>query len=308
MLRAVRPGFSTVCARIGRPRGVLREPARFIDLAERAAPAFLLLDGAMPPDYYAALRPALAARRESLPVRIVESPFPYSRVATAELSSRDRGEARVALVAATDTLHVAAELGADFVLVHLGEVRSARASWPPLRRAWLRRALADDDAPRERFLRERRAGAAPHLDAARRALDALANEASRSGLRLGVRNPARALGLPSPLELRLLLDELAGAPVVPALDAPAAHLADAMGLVPLDETLAAFGAAPVALLADACGPVLGLPPGRGELDLARAVARLPKDALLCYAPQAALAESEVLEGMEALRRLVATGS
>src|SRR5207244_1994469 len=80
--------------------------------------------------------------------------------------------------------------------------------------------------------------------AARRALEVLARAVEPHGLTVAIRNPRRPIGLPSPVELRLLLDDLRGAPLVPALDTAAAHLGHAMGLAPLDETVAAWKSSP----------------------------------------------------------------
>jgi hypothetical protein len=174
-----------------------------------------------------------------------------------------------------------------------------------VRRAFLRGELDADRERRERLLRRRMVSAERHLDGARRALDALARRADGAGVRLGIRNPGRYLGVPLPLELRLLREDLAGAPIAPAFDAPAAHLADAMGFVPLDDTLAAWSDSPLVQVADACGPVGGLPPGRGELDVSTLVGRLEKTAHAVFPPWPALTPEEVLDGMARLRRLLA---
>ena len=266
-----------------------------------------MLDDALPPAYFAELARRLMTRRAELPVWCMENVCPASRKASAELGSLDRNEAQVAVQAAQETIRLAGELGGGLdggalVLLRLGEVVGVRGLWAPARRAFLRDEL-EGSAMATRLLRERDAHAPRHVDAVRRSLDRLARHAESRGVRIGVRNPARIIGLPSPVELQALLEDLAGAPVVPVLDLPAAHLGDAMSLRPLGDTLDAWKSAPLALVADACGAVGGLAPGRGELDLERALSGLAATAHLVFTPSAILDEREIFEGTAALRAL-----
>ncbi len=272
------------------------------DAAARAEARGLVLDSSLPEAAWGPLAERLSARRAELPTWALCAPCPASRAATADLASAERDESEAACAAAEATMARAAELGAGLVLVSLGEVAALRRDWPAVRRAYLRGELADDARGRERFLRARAAAVPRHLDAARRALDRLALAGDRLGVTVGVRNPARILGVPAPDELRRLLDELRGAPLVPALDLAAAHLDDAMGFRPLAAVVDAWSASPLALVADACGPVTGLPPGRGEVDLPTALAALAARKL-AFHPAPSLALDEAAGGLAALRRL-----
>jgi sugar phosphate isomerase/epimerase len=313
MLRAVRLALSTAFARAG-----ARSPDQVIDVLLRAAPVGVELDATLPRRLLEELLPRLAGRREELPVVALENvcPAPDERRPgsrrAAELAALDRSEAAAALDAALETVRIAGELAAAsgrrvWVLVQLGEVDALRSGWSSLRRAFLRGELDEEEALRSRLARERAARGRPHLDPARRALDRLARRCEASGVVLGIRNPSRHHGLPAPLELRFLLEDLAGGPVAPALDASAAHLADVMGLVPLADTLAAWRASPIAHLADACGPVAGLPPGRGELDLPSVIGALDRPTDAVFSPWPGLEEREVLAGVTALRALLPVG-
>jgi sugar phosphate isomerase/epimerase len=281
------------------------DPAEQIfDLARRAGAAGLVLDSGLPGGLYEELAGRLDRHREELPVWGMEGPCPATRAAAADLVALERDEAQAALEAAEDTLARAAEVGAGVVAIRLGEVGSLKGDWPAIRKLYLRAKL--DESGRERLRKERAKRVAPHLDAARRALERLARRAESAGVRIGLRNPVRPIGLPSAIELALLRSDLAGAPIVPLLDLAAAHLGEAMGLGPVDGTVEGWKASPLALVADACASVTGLPPGRGELDLRAAVGALGKEARLCFHPAKGLTTDEILNGMEELRRL--TGS
>ena len=296
----VRLGLSTVWARSRR-----LGPDAVVDLLLRSGADGVELDDSLDGGLLEELVRRLGARRDELAVWIVENVCPASSAARAELGSRDRGESDAAIAAGIESVRLAGELEAPLVLLRLGEVATAKPDWPDARRAFLRGELDADSAVRARLVAHRAAGARAHLDPLRRALERIARAADAGGVTLGLRNPSRFIGLPDPIELRLLLDELAGAPLAPAFDAPAAHLVDAMGLGPLADTLAAWQAAPACHLADACGPIAGLPPGSGELDLAAVVAALDPAATFIFTPSAALDESEVFAALASLRTLLA---
>ena len=308
MLALVQVGISTAFARGWRPAPDAPSPAPMppkllLDLLLRAEVAFVSLDDGLHPGYFTELAPLLAARRDSLPVTLVENLCPASKRAGADLCSLDRNESQVAVEAARDTIRVAGDLGARFVAVRLGEVQVARRLWPDLRLSWLRGELEEDDAPRIEVKEARAKDALRHLDPARRSLEQLARAAETYGITVGVRNPGRGIGFPSPAELPILLSDLSGAPIAPLLDAAAAHLSDAMGFSSLDETLAAWKGAPIALIADACGPIAGLPPRHGELDLPSVMKSLSQDAKVAFAASPLLEPRELQAGLESLRRL-----
>jgi hypothetical protein len=294
-------GCSTaLSARLGKER----LPDELLDTLARAGAQAVVLDGNLAPDLFEELALRLAARRDDLPVWAVESPCPATRAATADLASIDRAESDAACEAAEATMARIANLGAEFLLVSLGEVAALRRDWPAVRRAFLRAELTDGG--RERFVAARRKAVPRHLDAARRALDRLARRAESSGLTLGIRNPTRMIGLPAVAELPQLLAHVEGAPVAPALDLAAAHLDETMGFGTVAAVLDAWRATPIALVSDACGPVVGLPPGHGEIDIAAAIAALAPETRVAFRPSPSLTIEEVDYGMKALR--VATGS
>lgn len=292
----MRIGVSTACA-----GAAGRDPDRLLELLERSGAEGVELDASLDEGLAAELARRLARRRDALPVWSVENACPRTRASRAELASPDREEASAARAAAEGTLRLGAELGAEWVAITLGEVKILQAAWPRVRRAFLRGAL--DTGEQAALMRERAARGQAQLDAARRSLDHLGRIAGALGLRLGLRNPARYIGLPSAPELGVLLADLQGAPIEPLWDVPAMHLAAGFGM-PADETTAAWCRAPLVRLADACGPVAGLAAGAGEIDLPTVVSRMAEDARAIFPPWSGLDPDEVVYAVSSLRKLV----
>ncbi|HEX2570862.1 MAG TPA: hypothetical protein VH877_14990 [Polyangia bacterium] len=288
-------GLSTICA-----GAVGQDPDRLMDLFQRAQAAGIELDASLSPPFLEALLLRLRPRLGEFPVWVVENVCPDRREQAAELASHDKEEARTAVRAATETLRLAAELEAGLVSLRLGEVSALKSAWPRVRRRFLRGEL-DDQALADQ-LRKRAVLGTSHLDPARRSLEQLARRADDLGLRLGIRTPARFIGLPSAIELLTLLDDLSGAPLVPLWDVPASHLLTAFG-VPFAEITSAWQRAPFVYLGDACGPIAGLAAGRGELDLAGLVRGLTSATRAIFRPWLGLDEDEVLAAMASLQGL-----
>jgi hypothetical protein len=260
------------------------EAGQALDAFSRAGATAVVLDRDAPPPYWELDWPVLA----------VEAPSPRTRASEAMLCSPDREESRIALDAALDTLQRAGKLGARFVGLWLGELRSMAEAWRLARERFLRDDL--DERLARRLLAQRRAEGPRAVDAARRALDRLSRAAESEGLTLAVANGRRFIAVPDARELDMLLGDLRGAPVAPLFDVPAAHLPDVMGLHPLELTEAAWGAAPLAYVGDACGPLQGLPPGRGEL---RPV-KLAEGCERVFSPWSGLTVEESLAAVKAL--------
>jgi len=224
------------------------------------------------------------------PVLAVEAPSPRTRASSARLCSPDRDEAKTALEAALDTVQRAAQLGARFAGAWLGELRSMDKEWRFAREKFVRRE--PDERLAQGLLKQRREEAPRAVDAARRALDRLSRAAESGGLTLTVANARRFTALPEPRELDLLLSDLKGAPLAPLYDIPASHLPDVMGFFPFELTRATFGQAPLVYWGDAAGPIAGLVPGQGELELAKI--KLAEGAELAFSPWSGLSVEESL--------------
>jgi sugar phosphate isomerase/epimerase len=226
----------------------------------------------------------------------------------ASLASLDREEGRAAAGRVKAALEVAQERGAPYVFTELGPVSGAMGRWERLRDGFLRGEFLEERGLCERAMAERDALSGPHLWACLRALDSVLTEAARRGVGVLLKNPRRGLELPTALELRVLREELAGAPLWPVLDLPAAHLTSAMRLWPLRETVLGFSAGPLAFLGDACGAVGGLVPGRGEVDVAAVARSLGPEVRRGFVPWEGLTMAEVRAGCEAIKGLSGKGS
>lgn len=271
-----------------------------MDLFQRAQVDGIELDATLPPPFLEELLLRLRPRRAEFPIWIVENVCPERREQAAELASHDKEEARTAVRAATETIRLAADLEAGLVALRLGEVSALKSAWPRLRRRFLRGEL-DDQTLADQLLQRAILGTS-HLDPARRALEQLARLADDLGLQLGIRNPARLIGLPSAIELLTLLGDLSGAPIVPLWDLPATHLLTLFG-VSLGEIASVWQRAPSIYLGDACGPITGLGEGQGELDLAALVRGLNPATRAIFRPWPGLDADEVLAAMASLQRL-----
>jgi len=293
-------GISTAFA-----HGASLSPAQILDSAARADAGSLILDAGLDPPRYQILERELRRRGDELPVLALEAPCPAERSAAAQLASTDREESRTALEAAEATVRRASALSARFVIVRLGAVRAADREWTAARQRFLRGEL--DERTIRAMVEARDAVAERAVDVARRALDRLARAAETAGVTLAVAQPRRFTDLPSPREIDFLLRDLHGAPVAPLFDSANAHLADLMGAWPLALAVASFGPGPLVYLGDACGPVGGLPPGRGIVDFAF-VSGLPRGAAVAFRPWAGLTVDESVRALPAVAGLAALRS
>jgi sugar phosphate isomerase/epimerase len=252
--------------------------------------------------------PIVAADLLELPVYGLHASLGAARLqrpqaALAAISATDRDEAAAAVAVVEAALALAGELKACAVTVPLGEVDELERLFEVLRGRLLRGAISEDDKETEDFQHARRALSRRHLDASRRSLEKIAETAARLGVTVLIPNPRRATFLPTAIELRVLMTDLAGAPVSPVLDIPAAHLTSTMRLCPLRETVLAFGNGCAAFVADACGAVGGLPPGHGEVEVSAIARSLKKDAQRIFVPWPGLRRAEVMRGYQAVSRL-----
>lgn len=257
----------------------------------------------------------LVARRAELPVVAIDGvlgaarPGPLSgsrhgiAAARAQLASLDREEADAAVNVARAGLAFAEELGAAYVVLSLGTARALGRLWRRLRGRYVRGVLHYDESSAEELMAARAGVSTRHVDAALRSLDRVVEEASRRGVSVLVRNPRQPVDLPTAFELSAIRAELRGAPLSPLLDLPAAHLTSMLHCCPLRETVLAFGDGPLSSLADACGPLFGLVPGQGEVDVAAVARALPKEARRAFVPSPGLTLDEVAAGYAAVAAL-----
>ncbi len=233
---------------------------------------------------------------------------PVPETSSTFLFISDDPEERLRAVQATiNTLRSAADLGARAVVCHLDyvplqkEVEGFTARW----RA--EGETAGLRAARERLKKLRREKATTYLDRVLSCLDRILEAAARLGVLVGVETRYHYYEIPSPEEVGLLLEKFAGAPLGYWHDVGHAHHLEFLGLYRQEELLRRYQNSIVGVhLHDARREEDHLPPGEGEIDLAR---------VLGYIPGAALKVVEVADGediarfrkgLEYLRRLLSS--
>jgi len=280
------PSALSTC--FARPLGL--GPEAVAEVLARVSAAGAVLDPSLPAGLVEELAPRLLG--SGMPILAVEAPCPWTRASAAALCASDRLEAQAALDATLATVQFASTLSARFVVLRLGDVAELERDFLHARDRFVRGEL--DEQHTFELLEARDVMAARPLDSARRALDRLCRAAEPAGLTLLLRSPRRYVALPSPRELDLLLSDLSGARVAPALDLPAAHLLDLMGFYSLPLTLATFASRSALIYGgDACGPIGALPAGRGILDLPSLEPQLPAEAARAVSPWSGLTVDEL---------------
>lgn len=156
----------------------------------------------------------IAQIRESgdLPITSVHQPAPYRTVggrpnANLNLAAVDEDERKLAVEHTLDSIHLAGEVGAPAVIVHLGHLKGGSAAWSADREA-RRRYLAGEpfESAARRAVAAREVDVGPHLEAARKTLEELVAVASPLGVTLGLESRVNLPELPLPAELPALLD------------------------------------------------------------------------------------------------------
>jgi len=138
-------------------------------------------------------------------------PCPLSRLQRLErgiqLSSLDENLRRQAVEYARGSIRLAQDLGAGAVVVHPGEVPVGKEYERRLKELRAGGAVDCDEATdlRQRFIEERAAAAASHVDALHRSLRDLAEDAEEMGIQLGLENRDHYYEIPLPDEMEDLL-------------------------------------------------------------------------------------------------------
>jgi sugar phosphate isomerase/epimerase len=258
------------------------------------------------------LRPFLS--RGELEVVSIHNPFPRrpedpprgNYTNRVKFSSLDPEERRAAVRQAAETLTWAAELGAGAVVLHLGEVQITAEVDPAELRRMVRRGLRETPAYedlKEQVAAARRKALPGHRDAVLSSLDRLCNEAVKRGATLGLENRYHPVEIPDEGDLRVIFDELRGAPVGYWHDTGHGASLENLGFVSAQtELLETFQERLLGLhLHDARGLDDHLAPGEGELEFSgfapfvRAETVLVVEAHPPAAPEAVARAVRVLE-------------
>ncbi|ACX51488.1 Xylose isomerase domain protein TIM barrel [Ammonifex degensii KC4] len=220
-------------------------------------------------------------------------------------TSDDPDERLLAVRATINTLEQAADLEACAVVLHLGyvplreEVEAFTAKW-----------REEKDGPEVEEAREklkvRRWQKAPvYLDRVFWCLDRILQAAMHLEVQVGIENRYYYHEIPLPEEVEVILNKFAGAPLGYWHDVGHAHHLEVLGLARQEEILERYQNAIIGVhLHDAVGEQDHLPPGSGEIDLARVLSFIPARALKVVEVAKGNDIARFREGLDYLRRLL----
>jgi sugar phosphate isomerase/epimerase len=183
-----------------------------------------------------------ASRMPEGNIQRVHAPCPTDpRTRGAQLSSLDKEERGRAVEAATASIRLAEQVGAQAVVVHAGRVIVNPMLETDLRALYDQgqKGNGEYNDLKTELAEERRRSAERHMDAALWSLERLAGVADSAGVRLCLENRLHYYEIPLPDELDLLLRELAG-PVAFCFDTGHAYVLEELGFVRHDEWLHGF--------------------------------------------------------------------
>ena len=224
----------------------------------------------------AKLRQLLEA--DVLPVTSVHQPAPWKRhrdgraSPDCNIASLVAEERRAGISYATDSIAWAARIGADRVVVHLGQVTDLPGMFPEERE--MRRMFDADRTGEPRFgeLRElaisrRMAAAEPYVEAARLSLLEIIQAAEPTGVRIGLENRYHFHEIPLPDEYDRILDGIDPAQAGYWHDTGHAEVLHRLGFVDRSAWFAANSARTIgAHLHDVVGIGDHRAPGDGDVD------------------------------------------
>lgn len=233
---------------------------------------FLELQYRMSEDYWDKLKPLL--KKEEIAVVSLHYPFPASSgVKKTELllNSPDEDERKLALKYALHSLEIADEVGANAVVLHLGEA-SLETDYQKVYELY-NQGLKESSQYREviaTIQKERKEKRQPYLDRVLLSLDKLAFLADKYCLKIALENRYHLNEVPDTDEFKTIFNEFAGGPVVYWHDTGHAHHWEELGFVSPYSYLKAFSSQMFGIhLHDAKGREDHLAPGQGEIDFSR---------------------------------------
>lgn len=228
------------------------------------------------------------------------------------LLSSDPALRRAAAAALGATIERAGRLGAEAVVLHLGQLEDADDTCRRLRfELEARHRAAQRDGRPYALALERLKGILSrkepeHLDRAIAVLPPLLDQAARLGVRIGLETGYHAHELPTATGMRRLLDQLSAPGSIGAwLDTGHVAAREAIGIDRLDDWMAAVDGRWLGVhLHDCVGLRDHLVPGMGELDFAALARRFPASALRTCEIDWYFSAAEIASG---LARLSADG-
>jgi sugar phosphate isomerase/epimerase len=246
-----------------------------------------------------------------LPVTSVHAPAPLERHATRgwnrdlNLASTDEDERTLAVQYTTRSIDLAVDAGARYVVVHLGGIGvRLLAGERRLRALWPRRDLeaAEYERAVDEAVRERASLAEPHVDRARRSLDALVEYASHRGIALGLETRLHYHEIPSPHELAGMLPHYPASVAGYWHDVGHAEVQHRLGVSDRSAWFDLLGDRLLGLhLHDVRGLVDHRAPGNGDVEFEWLAARVPASAARTFEIDQHEPDEDVGRALEVLR-------
>jgi sugar phosphate isomerase/epimerase len=217
------------------------------------------------------------------------------------ISAPDEQDRRQGVLATRRSIDLAFELGAQAVIVHPGQVDADPALESALVDLYQRGNPAGPEytLAKERLSRGRAAQAETNMRSVRRSLLELAEYAAQRGIRLGLENRFHYQEIPSPDELRDLLDLGLGDAVGYWHDVGHAQVLEHLGFHSQEEWLQRFAGHIIGVhLHDVVGLTDHLAAGLGQVDWDLVAGYLPATALRTCEFQSSNSAQEVAAGLQ----------
>ena len=198
------------------------------------------------------------------------------------ISALDEENRRQGVAAVKRSIDLAAQLGAQAVVVHPGGVEGIEKLDSALRHLYEQGHFGQPEyeLAKSRLIEERASRAPAHLRSVRRSLPDLAEHASRLGVRLGLENRYHYMDIPQPDELEELLDLGLGETVGYWHDVGHAQTLESLGFASHEEWLRRFASRIVGVhLHDLVGIQDHKAAGRGTMDWDLVARCVPASAL-----------------------------
>ncbi|MCK4262767.1 MAG: TIM barrel protein [Dehalococcoidia bacterium] len=222
------------------------------------------------------------------PISSIHSPCPAvssSRgipTANLSLSSLDRSEQEEAIDHAAKTIDLASKVGANAVVLHMGELPIALRLEDELRQLY-RQNLAKTTTYselREQLSHQRACEAPPYLEQAKKSLQRLSEYAEHRAVLLGLETRVHFSEIPSIKEMSELLGETRRESVGYWHDVGHAEMQQRLGFVPHEAWFSQFECEMIGVhLHDVLGISDHRPPGKGDVNWEMIVKNLPPQAI-----------------------------
>ena len=218
-------------------------------------------------------------------------------------SSLDGRERSMAVKKTKETIDMAARFGAKAVVMHSGRVDMKDMTSALI--ALYNNGLKDTpryERIKGKLLARREKKHQRHLDALYKSLDELVAHSEPNGIKIGIENRYSVEDIPSFEEIKLILDEFAGANVGYWHDVGHAQCSEELDIVAHESYLQAYSSRMLGIhLHDVIGVSDHRVPLTGEFDFRKLKPYLSKDTIKVVEAFVSAPEEQVVEGMSFIR-------